>query len=389
LDTTIEGQTTDLMSVVEEICGEIASRTDRAAVAEAGRSKEIPAKLFELCGTTGLLGVGLPEEYGGVGGGVTESIYALELLHASGLQLPLMTPNTMSRVSVLKHGTEEQKREFLPPTTTGEGHFSFAITEPEAGTNTFKIRTNAVKHDDGSFLLNGGKHYITSFVESTACIVVARTAPHDPSNRTAGLTLFIIDPNWPGITATPMSIALYMPSKSYVVHFDDVRIPPGRILGTEGKGLAALFDCLNPERLVASAQNIGMATFVLNKAAEYARQRAPFDRPIGSYQSVQHPLAIAKTFAAGARALTYQAARSYDAGELPSLDTNMAKYLSSRAYSEAANAATNAFGGSFADIDQDIIPFFLQSKLNEIVPINNNVVLSYIGERGLGLPKSY
>jgi acyl-CoA dehydrogenase len=379
----------ELMSTIQESCEALAKRVDRTYVAEHGKRREVPDKLWRLYAEAGLLGVGLPEEYGGVGGGVTETIYALELTHSAGLALPLMTPNVMTRVPVLKHGTEEQKQKYLPPTAAGETHFSFAITEPDAGTNTFKTRTTAVKQTDGSYLLNGTKHFITGFVHSGVCLVVARTSPYDRENRKSGLSLMFVDPGSAGVTATAMNIALYMPEKSYVVNFDDVLVPAENLLGEEGNGIEILFDCLNPERLVVAAQNIGLSDFILAKAAGYASDRAPFDRPIATYQAVAHPLAHAKTLTEGARLLTYEAARKYDAGEAAALQTNMAKYLSSKAFAEAANAAANAFGGAFADIDQDVIPFFLQSKLNEIAPVNNNIILSYIGEHALGMPRSY
>ncbi|MFY9328184.1 MAG: acyl-CoA dehydrogenase family protein, partial [Georgfuchsia sp.] len=186
-----------------------------------------------------------------------------------------------------------------------------------------------------------------------------------------------------------MDLAVYLPEKNYVVNFDDVVVPAENILGAEGRGIEALFDCLNPERLLVAAMNLGQADHVLNRAVEYAKVRAPFDAPIGSYQSVQHPMAIAKTRIEAARGMLYKAAQKYDEGKNIGLEANMVKYLSAEAFKCAADIAATAFGGSYADLSQDIIPFYLLAKLNENAPINNNIVLSFIAQQALGLPKSY
>lgn len=377
------------LDVIRQICTDIAKRVDRQYLAEQGRKREPADKLWDLWVETGLLGVALPEEYGGIGGDVSDLVHAIDWLGREGLFLGNVVPNFMSRIPLLKHGTDDQKKALLPASASGEAVFSFAITEPDAGTNTFKIKTRARRQDDGSFLLTGTKHFITAFTASTHCLVVARTEAYDAASRTKGLTLFLIDPNTPGITTTQMDLGIHLPEKNFVVSFDDVRVPADAMLGQEGQGLNVMFDCLNPERLMVTAANLGQADYVLRKAADYARVRAPFDAPIGSYQSVQHPMAIAKVNIEAARALLHKAATIFDEGGDIGLDVNMAKYLSSTAYVQATNAAAMAFGGGFADMEQDIIPFFLQAKLNEVAPVNNNIVLSHIAQHALDLPKSY
>jgi acyl-CoA dehydrogenase len=377
------------LDAIRQLCTDIAKRVDRAYMASQGRKSEPGQKLMDLWAETGLLGIALPEQYGGIGGDMTDIAHAIDWLGQEGLFLGNVVPNFMSRIPLIKYGTAEQKDGILPGTANGEAVFSFAITEPDAGTNTFKIRTTAIKQDDGGYVLNGTKHYITGFLDSTHCLVVARTEPYDESRRTEGLTLFLIDPHAAGISATQMDIGIHLPEKNYVVSFDDVRLPADSVLGEEGKGLRVMFDCLNPERMMVTAANIGQADYVLNKAADYARIRAPFDVPIGAYQSVQHPMAVAKVNIEAARALLYKATALFDEGGEVGLDANMAKYLSSTAYVQATNAAAMAFGGAFADMEQDIIPFFLQAKLNEVAPVNNNIVLSHIAQNALNLPKSY
>lgn len=377
------------LDAIREICRDIPKRIDRAYMAEMGRKMEPADKLWDLWVETNLLGIGLPEEYGGIGGDMTDLAHAIDWLGQEGLFLGNIVPNFMSRIPLIKHGTEEQKRSILPATANGEAVFSFAITEPDAGTNTFKIRTTAIQQSDGSYILNGTKHFITAFNSSTHCLVVARTQKYDAANRTKGISLFLLDPHASGIWTTQMDLGIHLPEKNYVVGFDDVHLPAGSMLGTDGKGLSVMFDCLNPERLMVTAANVGQADYVLRKAADYARERAPFDAPIGSYQSVQHPMAIAKVKIEAARALLYRATALFDEGGEVGLDANMAKYLSSTSYVEATNAAATAFGGGFADMEQDIIPFFLQAKLNEVAPVNNNIVLSHIAQNALNLPKSY
>ena len=380
---------TESMKEVQQICEVIKKQVDRRYVLEACQRRERPERLWELWAETGLLGIGMPEEYGGVGGKMSEVVLAHDLLHSAGLFLPLTIPNYMVRFPMLKHGTAEQKRKYLPPTATGEAFFAFCITEPDSGTNTFKIRTHAKRQPNGNYLLNGQKIYITGFDLAANALVVARTAPRDPANRTSGLSLFIVDTKSKGISSTVMDLAVYMPDRNFIVNFDDVEIPAENILGVEGRGIEAMFDCLNPERLLAGGMNIGLAEYMMNRGAEYAKIRAPFDVPIGSYQSIAHPLAIAKTRIEAARLMLYQSAARYDAGQKIALEANMIKWLSSDALSCAANIAANIHGGMFADINTDLIPIYLQAKMSEIAPINNNIILSAIAQVGLGLPKSY
>jgi alkylation response protein AidB-like acyl-CoA dehydrogenase len=332
--------------------------------------------------------MGVPEEYGGSGGGVSEVVLANDLLHREGLDLPHTTPNAMSRATIIKHGTEAQKRKYLPPTVDGTEFFAFAVTEPDAGTNTFKIRTNA-KRDGDSYVLNGQKHYITGFLEATNALVVARTSPADPKNRTAGISLFIVNTKSKGISATPMKIGVYLPDKQYVVNFDSVRVPVENLVGVEGAGLSVMFDSMNPERLISASKSLGLADHVLKRGVEYAKIRAPFGTPIGAYQSIQHGLALAKTRIEAARCMVYAAAALLDRGDEVGLQANMAKFLSADAFKAAADIAMTTFGGAALDLSQDILPFYLRAKLAEIAPINNNAVLGFIGQQALGLPRSW
>ncbi|MGK2286355.1 acyl-CoA dehydrogenase family protein [Pedomonas sp. V897] len=374
---------------IREICDSIIRRIDRSYVAECGKRNEMPEKLWKMWAESGLLSIGLPEEYGGSGGHLSDLVLALDLLHQHGLLMPLAVPNFMSREPLLRHASEEQKRRYLPPTATGEAFFSFGITEPDAGTNTFKIKTTAIRQPDGTFLLNGGKTFQTAFVESKYCLLVARTKPYNPENRKEGISLFIVDTKLPGISATQMDIGMYLPEKNYTTYFDNVVLPPDSLVGEEGRGLQILFDSLNPERLLVAAMNVGQADYCINRAAEYAKVRAPFDKPIGAYQSIQHPLARAKTYVEAARTMMYMAAEKHDRGENIGVEANMVKILSSEAFKMAAEIAMTTFGGSGVDVSQDILPFYIAAQNNTVAPVNNQIVLSFIAEKVLGLPKSY
>lgn len=374
---------------VREICDAIIKRVDRAYVAECGRKNEFPQKLWDMWVDTGLLSMGMPEEYGGSGGSLKDIVYAIDLLHREALLLPIAITNFMSREPLLHHASEAQKQRYLPPTATGEEFFSFGITEPDSGTNTFKIKTTAIRQPDGTFLLNGGKTYQTAFLESAHCLLVARTAPIDAANRTHGISLFIVDTKLPGISATPMNIGMYLPEKQYQTYFDNVVLPAESLVGEEGKGLGILFESLNSERLLVAAMNLGQADYVLKRAAEYAKMRAPFGTPIGAYQSIAHPMARAKTYVESARLMMYQACDKHDRGEPVGLDVNMLKILSSEAFKMAAEIAMTTFGGAGVDVSQDILPFYIAAQNNTVAPVNNQVVLSFIAEKALGLPKSY
>lgn len=380
---------TETMQAVSEACQSIVGQVDRAYVAECGKLKKRPDRLWQLWADTGLLGVGLPEEYGGAGGQVSDVVLAHDLLYRAGLVMPATVTNFMARTSIVKHGTDEQRKRYLPPTITGEEFFAAGITEPDSGTNLFKIKSNAKRTAGGDYILNGQKCYQTGFLEAANVLVVCRTEPAGVSNRASGLTLLIVDTKSKGITTTLMDIAMHLPDHHYVANFDDVTVPAANLLGRDGRGIEILFDWLNPERLFTSAMCVGQGDHVLARAAEYAKVRSPFKAPIGSYQAIQHPMAAAKAHLEAARGMLYLAAANFDAGKEVGLETNMVKYLASEAFSAATDIAMTTFGGASMDLSQDILPFYLLSKLMEIAPVNNNIVLSYIAEQALGLPKSY
>lgn len=346
----------DLCRSIKETCDVIARKFDRAQLYAYARKNERCEPLWRLWADTGLLGVGVPEEFGGLGGGLTEAVLVHDLMCRRGLMMLETITNHMVRHTLLAHGTGAQKQRYIPPTLTGEAFFSFAITEADAGTNTFAIKTGAKKNESGDFVLNGQKAYITAFLESNHAVVVTRTGDLT-SERASGLSLLIVDPKSPGISATAMDIGLYMPERHYIVHFDDVIVPKENLIGQEGRGLEALFACLNSERLLAAGKSIGLADYALSHAA---------------------------------RCFMYDACGKVDNGEGDvGLQANMVKLLTNEAYKAATDITMTAFGGSAADLSQDLIPFYLHAKLMEAGPVNNNILKSQIAEKALGLPRSY
>ena len=275
---------------LRQVCDEIIKRVDRRHVADAGRANEVPQKLWDAWAESGLLGIGLPEEYGGIGGDLSDLVHAIDWQASAGLILQSAIPNFMSRIPVVKYGTDEQRR-LHPP---GDCHGRITIRVCHHGS---RCRVQHVQDPDNCpqaggrhYKLSGSKYYITGFLESEWCLVVARTSPYDPENRTEGISVFLVRPDSPGISASPMDIGIHKAEKQYSILFEDVILPADSLLGPDGEGLKVMFDCLNPERMIVAATNIGSADYVLKKASEYACTRAPFDVPIGSYQAVQHPL---------------------------------------------------------------------------------------------------
>jgi alkylation response protein AidB-like acyl-CoA dehydrogenase len=253
-------------------------------------------ELWHELGRAGYLGVTVPEEYGGTGVSMVRLTILMEELASQGVPtLFLVVSTAMGAIPIAKYGTEEQKRRYLPPLADGSEKFCFAITEPDAGSNSFKIRTLA-RRDGDHYVLSGQKVFISGVDDADHILVVARTKPADQvSDKREGISLFIVDTSTPGLEMHKMDTRILIPERQFQLFFDDVRIPIGNRLGEEGQGLKALFDALNPERITVAAMSVGVGRFALKKAVEYAKTRKVFDVPIGAHQGLSHPMAIAKT----------------------------------------------------------------------------------------------
>lgn len=362
----------------------------REYVRQCSKEQVFPQKLWDAVAAQGLLGLGVPEELGGAGGGLSEMCVLLETLNREGVGLQAIVVLGMCRTAILRHGTEEQKQRFVVPTIDGGMMHSFAITEPDAGTNTFKMRTLATRQPNGSYRLNGQKTFTSSFGDSDYCMVVARTIPFkDVSERRHGISLFMVDTKSKGIEKTLLELGTNIADQQWTEYFDDVKIPPENLIGEEGKGIEYLFSALNPERMIVASMCLGIGDFVLSKGVEYARYRDPFDKPIGAYQSLQHPMAYTKARLEAARLMRNRGAELYDSGLDCGPEANMAKLLASDAAVDAVNVALQALGGSGMAWENDVIGFLAHMKITQIAPISNQMILNYIGQHVLGLPKSY
>jgi acyl-CoA dehydrogenase len=348
------------------------------------------AEMWQELGRNGYLGVTVPEEYGGSGLSMTRLTILTEELANHGVPLLFLVISTaMGCIPLAKYGTEEQKRRYLPALAEGRERFCFAITEPDAGSNSFRIQTLA-RRDGDEYVLRGQKTFITGVDDAQHMLVVARTAPADRvTDKREGLSLFIVDTNAPGLEATRLDTRIVAPERQFQLFFDDVRIPAGNLLGEEGRGLRALFDALNPERILVAAIAAGIGRFALGKAVEYAKTRQVFNVPIGAHQGLAHPMAVAKTHIELAALMTHHAAQVFDAGGGAGMYANMAKFAAAEAAIEAVDIAIQVHGGGGFTGDTDVITLWPLARLFRTAPVSREMILNYIGEHVLGLPRSY
>lgn len=376
-------------AVLDAVRG-VTEQVTRADYVAASREYRAPDRLYPVMAEQGLFALGVPEELGGAGGGLCASATVMEAMSRAGLPPMHFSLTAFSRNAIINHGTPEQIERFVVPTLDASMLFSFALTEPDAGTNTFALRSTAARQDDGSYRLNGTKVFISGADHSDYMMVVARTSPPSPDKpKSWGLSVFMVPPTASGVTLTPMDIDWHAAERQFQVSLDDVVVEPENLIGPQDEGITVLFDSLNSERVVISAWTIGLGDLALEKAVGYARERAPWGTPIGSYQGVAHPLARAKAQLEAARVMTYRAAQAYDRGDSPAADANIAKLLASEAAEAAVDAAIQTFGGSAFDKGTDLVTLWPMVRILRIAPLNNEMVLNFIAERVLKLPRSY
>ena len=348
-----------------------------------------PEEFVAALTDAGFLGALVPEEYGGGGATVTEASVILEEISASGGNPSACHAQMYIMGTLLRHGSEEQKRRYLPAIANGSLRLqAFGVTEPGAGSETTRIRTRAERVEQG-WRINGQKIWTSRALYSDLMILLARTTPYeDVEKKTDGLSVFIFDMrDLEGLTIKP--IATMMNHNTTEVFFDDVVIPADSLIGEEGRGFRYILDGMNAERILIAAECIGDGRFVLERAIAYTNEREVFGRPIGANQGVQFPLARAYAQLCAANLVRFEAARKFDAGEKCASEANMAKLLASEASWAAANAALDAHGGFGFAVEYDIERKFRETRLYQVAPINNNLVLAYLGQHVLGLPKSY
>jgi alkylation response protein AidB-like acyl-CoA dehydrogenase len=373
-----------LRKAVAEISGKFGAAY-YAAKAHAGQSC---SELWQALGDAGFIGVNLPEEHGGGGGGLTELAIVCEETAAQGCPLLLLLVSSgVSGEIIARYGTAAQQERWLPGMADGTSKIVFAITEPDAGSNTHKLSTTASRSADG-WVLRGSKYYITGVDEADAILVVARTGVDEATGH-ARLGLFLVPPGAPGLDATPLPVDAMLPERQFTLYFDDVQVGPDALVGTEGEGFSQVFHGLNPERITGAAQGVGVARYALGRAAEYARVRTVWDRPIGTHQGVAHPLAKAKIETELAALMTRKAAWLHDHGLAAGEASNMAKYAAAEAAIAAVDQAIQTHGGNGMSTEFGLVPLWGVARLLRIAPVNREMVLNYVAQHSLGLPRSY
>ncbi|MET0931015.1 MAG: acyl-CoA dehydrogenase family protein [Aeromicrobium sp.] len=382
--------TREIVDSVRAAVEGVTQRWGREYYLHKARTGEAPTEMYAAMAEQGLFALGVAEEHGGSGGGLVATAAVMEAMSEAGTPPMLFSLTSFARQAILHSGTPQQIADHVVPSLTAERTFSFAMTEPDAGTNSFAMRTRAERQEDGSFRVNGHKVFISGADQGDHMLLVARTTPLDQvARKSDGISVFVLPRDTAGVTMSRMAIDWKAPEKQFAVWFDDVILPPESLIGQEGRGLAAMFTSLNAERVVISAWTLGLGQRAIDKGVAYARVRGPWGVPIGSYQAVAHPLAKAAAQLVAARLTIYEAARTFDAGGSAGDLANVAKYLASEAAYAAIDAALQVHGGSGFDEDSDIITLWPMIRLLRIAPLNNEMVLNYVSEHMLGLPRSY
>lgn len=350
-----------------------------------------PTEFVNALIAAGWLGAMIPEDYGGSGLNLTAAAVILEEIHRQGCNAAACHAQMYTMGTVLRHGSPEQKRRYLPGIADGSLRLqAFGVTEPTSGTDTLSLKTTA-RRDGDEWVINGQKIWTSRAEHSDLMVLLARTTPREQAaSRTDGLSVFLVDMRGKmgkGIDIRP--IRTMMNHATTEVFFDDLRIPADALVGEEGKGFRYILSGMNSERILIAAECIGDAKWFLQKASDYVRERVVFGAPIGRNQGVQFPLARAYAHMLAAEAIVYRAAALYDAGNNPGVEANTAKMLAADASWEAAEACLQTHGGfGFAE-EYDVERKFREARLYQVAPISTNLILCYIAEQVLGLPKSY
>jgi alkylation response protein AidB-like acyl-CoA dehydrogenase len=374
-----------LRETVAGICGGYGP----AYMREKHAAGEPPTELWTALAEKGFLGVNLPEEYGGGGLGMAALAAVGEEIAAAGTSLLLIVVSPAIVGSILvKHGTDDQKRDWLPGIAAGTTRVAFAITEPDAGSNSHMLSTSAKRGEDGSWRLRGTKTYISGVEDAQAILVIARQRMEDGN---LGLPLlFLVDTDAEGLERQHIPTALRNADKQWTLYFDDVVLDDSRLVGSETAGLKAAFDGLNPERIMGASAAIGGGRRALQLASEYARERKVWNgAPIGSHQGISHPLAAAKIELELAKLMTQKAAALYDAGAPAGEPSNMAKYAAAEAAIKCVDQAIQTHGGNGFALEYGLTDLYWGLRLTRTAPVSREMILNYVAEHSLGLPRSY
>jgi len=378
---------TDLREGVRAVCNEF----DNAYWQQVDEARGYPEAFVKALTDAGWLSALIPEEYGGSGLTLTEASIIMEEINRSGGNSGACHGQMYNMGTVLRHGSDAQKKKYLPKIATGELRLqSMGVTEPTAGTDTTKIKTVAVKKGD-RYVVNGQKVWISRVQHSELMILLARTTPlADVKKKSEGMSIFIVDLREAvkkGMTVKP--IRNMVNHETNELFFDNLEIPVENLIGEEGRGFKYILDGLNAERILIAAECIGDGYWFVDRATQYAKDRVVFDRPIGQNQGVQFPIARSYVNVEAANLMRFKAAALFDAKQPCGAEANMAKLLAADASWEAANACLQTHGGFGFAAEYDIERKFRETRLYQVAPISTNLILSYVGEHVLGMPRSF
>lgn len=377
----------ELRRGVRKICRDFPGSYWRAL----DEKREYPRAFVEALTRAGYLAALIPEAYGGAGFGVTEAALILEEIHASGGNAGACHAQMYTMGTLLRHGSEEQKQKYLPKIADGRLRLqAFGVTEPNTGTDTTQLKTTAIRQGD-HYVVNGQKVFISRVEHSDLMILLVRTTPLEQvKKKTEGLSVLLVDLReavGKGLTIRP--IRTMMNHATTELFFEDLKVPVDNLIGEEGRGFRYILDGMNAERILIAAECIGDGRWFVEKGTAYAKERQVFNRPIGQNQGVQFPIAQVHIRVEAARLMCYEAARLFDVGQPCGEKANMAKLLAAEASWEAADVCLQTHGGfGFAE-EYDVERKFRETRLYQVAPVSTNLILSYVAEHVLGLPRSY
>src|SRR3984957_566383 len=381
----------DEHQMLREAVSSIASKFGHEYYVKKAHADERTEELWSAVGEAGFLGVNVPEEYGGGGGGIAELALVQEELAAAGCPLLVIVVSPAICATIIAtFGTEAQKQRWLPRFATGELKMAFAITEPDAGSNSHHLSLTATKDGD-IYRLNGSKYYISGVDECQAVLVVTRSGV-DPDTGRGRLSLFVVGAHTPGLDRQVLPVEITAPEKQYTLFFDNVQVEADRLIGAEGEGLRQVFVGLNPERILSAATANGIGRYALDKAAEYARTREVWGTPIGRHQGISHPLAKAKIDVELARLMTEKAAWLCDfAGDTPQAgeSANMAKFAAADAALAALDQAIQTHGGNGMSSEYGLADMWGMTRLLRIAPVSREMILNFVAHHSFEFAQSY
>ena len=388
MDFTPDPEHEDIRDAVRRRC----ARFDDAYWRRCDEAHEFPWDFYAAMAEDGWLGIAIPERYGGAGRGITEASIVLEEVAASGAAMNGCSALHLSIFGmnpVVRHGSEEMKQRYLPRVADGTLHVAFGVTEPDAGTDTTSITTRAVRDGD-RYLVRGRKVWTSKALESEKVLLLVRTTPlADCARRTDGMTLLLADLRRPEVDIRPIPKAGRNAVASCEVRYDDLPVDVADRVGEEGQGFRYLLDGINPERVLVAAEALGVGRVALRRAVEYACERVVFGRPIGQNQGIAFPLAEAYARLQAAELVVREAAWRYDQGLPCGEQANLAKWLAAEAGFAAADRAVQTLGGMGYAREYDVERYWREVRVMRIAPISQELVMSYVAEHVLGLPRSY